>query len=53
MMEGMADTPTVDGGLCLPWDQNSPGIGLPLDRISMDDLKLRFDTVKKSSHGWR
>ena len=47
MIRGIGDTPTVDGMLYFPWDQNSPGIGLPLDNISVNDLKLRFETVKE------
>ena len=34
-------------GLRYGWDQNSLGIGPPLDAVSMDDLRQRFATGKK------
>ena len=33
------------------WNQGSPGIGPALDGVSMDDLTLRFQTVKKVQPG--
>ncbi|CAN0597055.1 unnamed protein product, partial [Laminaria digitata] len=34
-------------GLWYGWDQNSLGIGPPLDAVSLDDLGQRFATGKK------
>ncbi len=47
LARGTGDEPVVEEGLLFPWDQNSPGIGLPLDNVTMEDLKLRIETVKK------
>ena len=34
-------------GLWYGWDQNSLGVGPPLDAVSLDDLQQRFATGKK------
>ena len=34
-------------GLRYEWEQNSLGIGLPLDAVSLDNLGQRFETGKK------
>ena len=43
---GLTDEPTAAPTL-FNWSQDSPGIGPALDDVSMDDLTLRFHTVKK------
>lgn len=44
MAGGLSDEPNT---FIYQWNQDSPGVGPALDEVSMEDLKLRFETVKK------
>ncbi|CAB1098462.1 unnamed protein product [Ectocarpus sp. CCAP 1310/34] len=46
LKRGLNDEPHGARSLYI-WNQDSPGIGPALDDVSMDDLSLRFQTVKK------
>ena len=46
MIGGLTDEPSGVQTL-YNWSQDSPGIGPALDAVSMDDLTLRIETVKK------
>ncbi|CAB1119445.1 unnamed protein product [Ectocarpus sp. CCAP 1310/34] len=46
LIRGLNDEPHGARPLYI-WNQDSPGIGPALDDVSMDDLSLRFQTVKK------
>ena len=46
MIGGLTDEPSGVPTL-YNWSQDSPGIGPALDAVSMDDLTLRIETVKK------
>ena len=46
MIGGLTDEPSGVPKL-YNWSQDSPGIGPALDAVSMDDLTLRIETVKK------
>ena len=46
MAGGMGDA-SSEAGTLYGWHQNSPGIGPALDNVIMEDLALRFQTVKK------
>lgn len=48
MLAGINDEPTTRRpGMLYDWDQSSPGMGGAIDSVSMEDLEMRFDTVKK------
>ncbi len=46
LIRGLNEVPS-GGRMLYNWNQDSPGIGPALDDVSMDDLTLRFQTVKK------